>query len=103
MDFIKRMLGFENEESRPEKPDLRIATAAIFLEMATIDEEFDTAERDRIVGHLQNLHGLSEEQAQQLLRQVKAYLDRLATKRIIHKNKAANYKSELERHVNTLG
>lgn len=42
-------------------------------------------------------------QAQQLLRDVKAYLDRLATKRVIHKNKAANYKSELERHVNTLG
>ena len=42
-------------------------------------------------------------QAQALLRQVKAYLDRLTTKRIIHKNKAANYKSELERHVNALG
>lgn len=42
-------------------------------------------------------------QAQQLLSEVKAYLDRLATKRIIHKNKAANYKSELERHVNALG
>ncbi len=41
-------------------------------------------------------------QAQALLRQMKAYLDRLATKRIIHKNKAANYKSELERHVNAL-
>ena len=42
-------------------------------------------------------------QAQQLLGEVKAYLDRLTTKRIIHKNKAANYKSELERHVNALG
>lgn len=42
------------------------------------------------------------DQAQQLLRQAKAYLDRLATRRIIHKNKAANYKSELERHVNAL-
>lgn len=42
-------------------------------------------------------------QAQPLLRQIKAYLDRLATKKIIHKNKAANYKSELERHVNALG
>ena len=43
------------------------------------------------------------DQAQELLREVKAYLDRLATKRIIHKNKAANYKSELDRHVNALG
>jgi len=43
-----------------------------------------------------------QEQAQQLFREVKAYLDRLATKGIIHQNKAANYKSELERYVNAL-
>ncbi len=42
------------------------------------------------------------EQARQLFRDLKAYLDRLATKRIIHQNKAANYKSELERYVNAL-
>ncbi len=42
-------------------------------------------------------------QAQTLLNEAKSYLDRLASKRIIHKNKAANYKSELERHVNALG
>ena len=41
-------------------------------------------------------------EAQTLLHDVKAYLDRLATKRIIHKNKAANYKSELEKRVNAL-
>jgi len=43
-----------------------------------------------------------QEQARQLFRDLKAYLDRLATKGIIHPNKAANYKSELERHVNAL-
>jgi small subunit ribosomal protein S20 len=42
------------------------------------------------------------EQAQQLLREVKAYLDRMATRGIIHTNKAANYKRELQRHVNAL-
>jgi small subunit ribosomal protein S20 len=41
-------------------------------------------------------------QAASLLPQVKAYLDRLAAKGIIHKNKAANYKSELEKGVNAL-
>ena len=34
---------------------------------------------------------------------VMAYLDRLTAKGIIHQNKAANYKSKLERHVNALG
>ncbi|HET6568753.1 MAG TPA: 30S ribosomal protein S20 [Rhodothermales bacterium] len=42
------------------------------------------------------------EQAGTLLKEAKAYLDRLAAKGIIHKNKAANYKSELEKKVNGL-
>ena len=43
-----------------------------------------------------------QEQARELLPRVKAYLDRLAAKRIIHKNKAANYKSRLDKHVGGL-
>ncbi|RMH53125.1 MAG: 30S ribosomal protein S20 [Bacteroidetes bacterium] len=42
-------------------------------------------------------------EAQTLLNAVKAYVDRLATKRIIHPNKAAHYKSRLEKRVNSLG
>lgn len=41
-------------------------------------------------------------QASEMLNQVKAYLDRLVAKGIIHKNKAANYKSSLEKHVGSL-
>ncbi len=44
----------------------------------------------------------TKDEAAPLLNETKSYLDRLASKRIIHKNKAANYKSELERHVNAL-
>lgn len=40
--------------------------------------------------------------ASEKLSVAKSYLDRLASKGVIHKNKAANYKSELERHVNGL-
>ena len=39
------------------------------------------------------------ESAEPLLRETKAYLDRMATKGIIHKNKAANTKSRLDHHV----
>ena len=42
-------------------------------------------------------------QAVNLLNDAKAYLDRLATKGLIHKNKAAHYKSMMERRVNALG
>ena len=40
--------------------------------------------------------------AQGYLNEVKAFLDRLATKRVITKNRAAHTKSRLEHHVNSL-
>lgn len=43
------------------------------------------------------------EEAEARLRDVKAYLDRLSTKGVVHRNTAANYKSKLEKHVNELG
>ena len=48
---------------------------------------------------------LSEEdktKALALLNEVKAVLDRMATRNLIHKNKAAHYKSRLEKRVNAL-
>ena len=41
-------------------------------------------------------------EAESLLNEVKGYLDKLAGKGIIHQNKAANKKSQLERHVHNL-
>ena len=43
-----------------------------------------------------------KEDADNQLRDAKAYLDRMVNKHIIHKNTAANYKSALEKTVNTL-
>ncbi|MCT4590990.1 MAG: 30S ribosomal protein S20 [Carboxylicivirga sp.] len=49
------------------------------------------------------LRGTSEkEAAQELLPKVASMLDKLAKRNIIHKNKAANLKSKLTKHVNTL-
>lgn len=67
MDFIKNILGISNGSTKPEKPNLRVATAALFLEMATIDDEFDGSERARIITHLTHLHGVSESKAHELL------------------------------------
>lgn len=41
-------------------------------------------------------------EAQTLLKTVSSMLDRLAKKNVIHKNKAANLKSSLAKHVNKL-
>ena len=43
-----------------------------------------------------------KEEAQKLYPQVVSMLDRLVRRNIIHKNKAANYKSKLAKHVNSL-
>ncbi len=40
--------------------------------------------------------------AQQLLNEVKSYIDSLVNKGVIHANKAARYKSRLERRVKSL-
>jgi len=44
-----------------------------------------------------------QDAAEALLNDVKGDLDRLAAKGIIHKNRAANKKSKLEKYVNNLG
>ncbi len=44
----------------------------------------------------------SKEEATVMLPKVSALLDKLAKKNVIHKNKAANLKSELTLHVNKL-
>ena len=43
-----------------------------------------------------------KEEAQELLPKVSAMLDKLAKKNVIHKKKAANLKSGLAKHVNSL-
>ncbi len=53
-----------------------------------------------LVQKLQNTNDRAE--AAELLPEVKRGLDRLASKDLIHKNKAANKKSKLEKHVNNL-
>lgn len=59
--------------------------------------------RSRMRSMIKNLReATDEETASQQLPEIKSYLDRLASKGIIHKNKAANYKSELENHVNKM-
>ncbi|MFP4619672.1 MAG: 30S ribosomal protein S20 [Bacteroidales bacterium] len=44
-----------------------------------------------------------KEQAQEQLPRVFSMLDKLAKNKIIHRNKAANLKSKLTKHVNSLG
>lgn len=52
---------------------------------------------------LRKLRGLTEKgEAEKLLPEVASMLDKLAKKNIIHKNKAANLKSSITRHVGAM-
>ena len=56
-----------------------------------------------IKGSVKRIMGeTSKTAAEEELKKSVAVLDRAATKRIIHKNKAANIKSKLAKHVNKL-
>lgn len=59
--------------------------------------------KTRVRSKIKKLKSTEEKAAaQELLNDVKGDLDRLAAKGIIHKNRAANKKSKLEKHVNSL-
>ena len=52
---------------------------------------------------IRRLRGATEKgEASELLKTVSSMLDKLARKNVIHKNKAANLKSSLTKHVNAL-
>ena len=53
---------------------------------------------------IKNLRKMTDKaEAEKFLPKVVSMIDRLAKRNIIHKNKAANLKSKLTKHVNSLG
>lgn len=61
------------------------------------------ASRSKMRTLMKKLHATEDaQQASEMLNDVKSYLDKMAARNIIHKNKAAHYKSQLEKHVNAL-
>lgn len=65
--------------------------------------ERNQSHKSRVRTKVKKLRSMTEKDAaQDLLNDVKGELDRLAAKGIIHKNKAARRKSQLETYVNDL-
>ncbi|MCH7681513.1 TerB family tellurite resistance protein [candidate division KSB1 bacterium] len=71
LDFINKVFGAVNQSDstdskRVQNHDIRIATCALFLEMAQIDGEFSEKERQSILGILKQEYDLSDEVAVEL-------------------------------------
>jgi small subunit ribosomal protein S20 len=66
--------------------------------------EHNRAQRSRMKTSIKRvLNAQDAESGDAALREVSAMLDRLAARRVIHPNKAARKKSQLARHVASIG
>ena len=69
IDLVKKFFGHGDgsSEEKDSSHDIRVATCALFLEIAAIDGEFSGAERDSIVSMLKEDQGLSDDDATELI------------------------------------
>jgi uncharacterized tellurite resistance protein B-like protein len=74
IDRIKKLLSAGSEESaEPSASDpLRLAAAALLVEAATMDGDFDGAERDAICGALGTQFGLTDAECDTLVGEAEA-------------------------------
>ncbi|MEJ2720618.1 MAG: TerB family tellurite resistance protein [bacterium] len=87
IDLFKKLLGTQDTDRQPEDAhqepapagpprDVRLATCAIFLEMANIDDEFTDEERERILSMLEDEYDLTREDVIELQNASKGALDK---------------------------
>lgn len=72
IDFLKKVFGAEESSYTAERGDIethdvRLAVCALFLEMASVDEEFSDEEREQILTILKEEFDLSEEYINELV------------------------------------
>jgi len=75
LDRFKK--AFESTGAEPAKrtvEDIRIAAAALFLELASIDNEFSEEERQRILSILQSEYDLSKDDALAMAEEARSQL-----------------------------
>ncbi len=76
IDLLKSIFAPAEQPSANEQGasphDIRVATCALFLEMANVDGEFSQQERAAIIALLENEYGLSDECARELAKEAEA-------------------------------
>ncbi|MGD8739648.1 MAG: TerB family tellurite resistance protein [Desulfobacterales bacterium] len=104
IDVVKRFFNKAtpkvNEASgRNTEHDIRVATCALFVELARIDEKFTQEEMNTIVSILKERYGLSPEHADALIaeaeRQLEKSVDLWHFSNLINKNYSTEEKIEI--------
>ena len=104
LNIVKRFFSKEPDESstgtgRQTDHDVRVATCALFLEMARIDEKFTQSEMETILSILKEKYGLSQEHADALIseadRELEESVDLWQFARLINENYSIEEKIEV--------
>ena len=97
--FNKRDADTVETQNENRTHRLRVATCALFLEMARIDEEFTAEEMETVLGILKEKYGLSGEAADALVaeadRELEESLDLWQFARLINENYSVDEKIEV--------
>ena len=97
--FNQAKVERSKNENQATEHDVRVATCALFVEMARIDEKFTQAEVDTILSILREKYGLSPEHADALLaeadRELEASVDLWQFARLINENYSVDEKLEI--------
>ena len=97
--FNQSKVDVSKNEKQNTEHDVRIATCALFVEMARIDEKFTEAEVDTILSILKEKYGLSQEHADALLAEADKELDESVDlwqfARLINENYSVDEKIEI--------
>ena len=78
LDLVKKFFSDDGDAAAKAEGahhDVTVAACALFVEMATIDGEFDDTEIDHILEMLERQYGVSGRTAQELMLAAKAELD----------------------------
>ena len=97
--FSKATAKVNGASSQNTEHDIRVATCALFVEIARIDEKFTEAEMNSIVSILKERYGLSAEHADALIeeaeRELEKSVDLWQFARLINENYSNEEKIEI--------
>jgi len=97
--FNKATPNVSEASGQDTEHDIRVATCALFVEMARIDEEFTEAEMNAILSILKERYGLSPEHADALIieaeKELEKSVDLWQFARLINENYSTEEKIEI--------
>ena len=97
--FNPSAVGSAKNPGRDTEHDVRIATCALFLEMARIDEKFTAEEMETVLSIMKEKYGLSREHADALVaeadRELEDSVDLWQFARLINENYSIDEKIEI--------